>query len=74
MYAVIPDHHPLANAESFPISLCKKEVFIIPAPGNNMDVKELLSRFDIDPNIQFSTMENPVMLRLNYFSSYFIRK
>ena len=64
MVAVLPDHHPLANAESYPISLCKEEDFIMPALGNDMDVKELLSRFDIDPNIKFSTMENPVMLGL----------
>ena len=62
MVAVLPDNHPLANADAYPISLCSEEDFIMPALGNDMDVKELLSHYDINPHIKFSTMENPVML------------
>lgn len=62
MVAVVPDEHPLAKAKSYPISRCAEEDFIMPALGNDEDVVELLDRFDIEPKIRFTTMENPVML------------
>lgn len=62
MVAVVPDEHPLAKDECYPISRCVEEDFIMPALGNDEDVVGLLEKYDIEPKICFTTMENPVML------------
>lgn len=58
MLAVLPKEHPLANAKSYPVLQCASEDFIMPALGRDDDVAALLDRFQIKPNILFSTLEN----------------
>ncbi len=58
MLAVLPREHPLAGAESYPLLRCASEDFIMPAFGRDDDVAALFERFQIEPNILFSTLEN----------------
>ncbi len=58
MIAVLPKDHPLAHADRYPIALCEKEKFIMPALGRDDDVVDMFARYNVHPNIQFSTMEN----------------
>ena len=58
MIAVLPKDHPMAHSDRYPISLCEKEKFIMPALGRDDDVVDMLTRNGVQPNIQFSTLEN----------------
>ncbi|MDD5902881.1 MAG: LysR family transcriptional regulator [Oscillospiraceae bacterium] len=58
MIAVLPKDHPLADAEEFPLDRCEQEEFIMPAMGKDEDVMKMLSKYDIVPNIVYSTNES----------------
>ena len=58
MLAVLPRDHPLADHKSYPVLQCVREDFIMPALGRDDDVAALFERFQIEPNILFSTLEN----------------
>ena len=58
MIAVLPKEHPYAKADSYPLTQCNQEAFIMPALGKDSDVLEMFSRFDLDPTISYSTLES----------------
>ena len=58
MIAVLPKEHPYAKADSYPLTQCNQEAFIMPALGKDSDVLEMFSRFDLDPTIAYSTLES----------------
>ena len=64
MLAILPKDHPLANADCYPLDRLKKEAFIMPALGKDVDVVHLLERAGINPNIVFSTVENYAVLSM----------
>ena len=58
MLAVLPRNHPLSGETSYPIRQCAGEDFIMPALGRDDDVAALFEKFQIEPRILFSTLEN----------------
>ena len=58
MLAVLPKNHPLAGNDSYPLMRCSDEDFIMPALGRDDDVAALFEKFQIEPRILFSTLEN----------------
>lgn len=64
MMAVLPPDHPRANDERFPIDACRNEKFIIPVMGQDPDVLAIFGKNGIEPNIQYSTLENFAALSL----------
>ena len=58
MLAVLPKTHPLAAEISYPLQNCERERFIMPALGRDADVIALFQANKLNPNIQFSTLEN----------------
>lgn len=58
MVAVLPKEHPYAGEESYPIDACRKEDIIMASEGDDADVRELLKKHRIVPNIRLTTLEN----------------
>lgn len=58
MIAVLPKNHPLAAAESYPLSQCINEKFIMPALGKDEDVMKMFRKHGIEPDIVYSTTES----------------
>lgn len=58
MIAVLPKDHPLADAESYPLSQCINEKFIMPALGKDEDVVKMFRKYSIEPDIVYSTNES----------------
>ena len=58
MVAVLPKGHPYADKEFYPLSACRKENLIMPSEGDDKDVRELLKKNGIVPNIRLTTLEN----------------
>ena len=52
------DWIPLADAKEFPLDRCEQEEFIMPAMGKDEDVMKMLNKYDIVPNIVYSTNES----------------
>ena len=64
MVAVLSKEHRLADKTHYPIKECANDDFIMPALGHDVDVENLLDEYGIEPDIKFTTMENPVMFAL----------
>lgn len=58
MIAVLPKSHRLADSDEYPLDQCSKEQFIMPAMGKDEDVMKMFGKYDIDPNIVYSTNES----------------
>ncbi|WP_110955448.1 LysR family transcriptional regulator [Anaerosinus massiliensis] len=58
MLAVLPKTHPLAAESAYPLQNCEYERFIMPALGRDIDVVSLFENNNLNPSIQFSTLEN----------------
>lgn len=58
MVAVLPKDHPYADKDSYPIKQCRKEDVIMPSEGDDADVRDLLKKYGIAPNIRLTTLEN----------------
>ena len=58
MVAVLPKGHPFAGADSYPVRNCRKENLIMPSEGDDTDVRDVLKKYGIVPNIRLTTLEN----------------
>lgn len=58
MIAVLPKDHPFADADEFPLRQCVNEKFIMPALGKDEDVVKMFSKYNIEPDIVYSTNES----------------
>ena len=58
MVALLNKSHPLANADKYPIrNIVNEDVFIMPALGSDADVKPLLEKYGLDPEMDLRTGE-----------------
>lgn len=64
MLAILPTDHPLADANSYPLSRCAEEPFIMPALGRDADVMAMLEANHLRPNIRFSTLDSYAALMM----------
>ena len=58
MVAVLPKDHPDAGRDAYPIKNCRKENLIMPSEGDDADVRALMKKHGIVPNIRLTTLEN----------------
>ena len=57
MVCVIPEGHPLAALDEIRPEQLRNEPLIMPGYGKDLDAVELLKRFDVEPNVKYSTVE-----------------
>ena len=58
MVAILPKDHPGAGAKAYPIKNCRREDIIMPSEGDDADVRDLLKKHGIVPNVRLTTLEN----------------
>ncbi len=58
MVVVVPKGHPLADKKAVSFEDCEAYPFVMPAMGDDYDVKRLLSAHPMKLDIRFSTVEN----------------
>ena len=58
MYAVVHPHHPFAERTSIRPEEIDGQPFIMPSQSNDIDVMDLLRRFNVRPDIRYTTIEN----------------
>ena len=64
MVAVLPEGHPLAKAEAYPIANYGIEPLIMPAEGNDYDIMRVLEKHKITPQVSYSTGEDNAALAM----------
>ena len=64
MVAVLPPDHPMAGCSRYPLEKCRDEDFIMPGLGNDVDVVDLLEKYDIHPQVKYVTTDTMVMLSM----------
>lgn len=64
MVAVLPEGHPLAKAEAYPIANYGVEPLIMPAEGNDYDIMRVLEKHKITPQVSYSTGEDNAALAM----------
>lgn len=58
MLVVVPPQHPFAGRSAVSPQELDGEPFIMPGRGKDLDVVELLDRFQVKPDIRYITLEN----------------
>lgn len=64
MLAILSKEHPLCNAPYMPLAQIAHEDFIIPKPGSDYDVRRVLERAGIKPNIKFSAGDDYAIIAM----------
>ena len=58
LLALLPPDHPRAGDESFPLSACAEETFVLPAFGRDVDTMLALDRAGVEPHVRYPTVED----------------
>lgn len=58
LLAVIPEDHPLADCEQFPIAALCDEPFMLLEKGENSEVSEIFRRCGLTPKVHFTTWDD----------------
>lgn len=64
MIAVIPEDHPLADAQSYPIKDCEDDSFIMTSWGQDKEVMDIFRKNGVTPNIKYTTYDTPATLAM----------
>ena len=62
--AVLPEDHPYAGAENFPIGECEKNDFILGSWGKELEILQVLERYGLHPEIKYTTYDTPATVAL----------
>ncbi|MBR3376642.1 MAG: LysR family transcriptional regulator [Mogibacterium sp.] len=62
--AVVPEDHPLANANAYPIEDCEKDDFIMTSWGKDVEIQNIFRRHKVTPNVKYTTYDTPATLAM----------
>lgn len=62
--AAIPEDHPLAGADRFPIEECEKDDFILGSWGNEREILDIFDKHGVHPQIKYTTYDTPATLAM----------
>ena len=63
-FVVLPENHPLADCESFPIDALCNDPFILPKTGDHIDAEEIFIKHNILPDVHFSTFDDYAIMSM----------
>lgn len=64
LLAVIPENHPLADCEKFPVTALCDEPFMLLEKGAKAEISEIFERCNITPNIHFTTWDDYAVMSM----------
>lgn len=62
--AAIPEDHPFASAEKFPVKECLNSDFILGSWGHEREIMNIFNKNKIHPEIKYTTYDTPATLAL----------
>lgn len=64
LLAVIPEDHPLADCEKFPVSALCDEPFMLLEKGSRAEVSDILEKYGLTPEIHFITWDDYAIMSM----------
>lgn len=64
MMAVLPQHHPYGGEAAFPVEQFEREDFIFPAKGMDADVKAVMRRYRLKPNVKYRVYGDDIIIAM----------
>lgn len=64
LLVVLPEQHPLADFEKFPVQALSDYPFMLLEKGANAEVSEILERWGISPNVHFTTWDDYAIMSM----------
>ncbi|MFE4712514.1 LysR family transcriptional regulator [Paenibacillus sp. NPDC056722] len=64
MLAIVSQEHPISGAPYFPLPQIAHEDFIIPKAGSDYDVRRVLEKAGIEPNVKFSAGDDYAIIAM----------
>lgn len=64
LLVVLPENHPLANCEQFPVNALCDSPFMLLEKGARAEISELLEQWNVLPNVKFTTWDDYAILSM----------
>lgn len=64
LLAVLPENHPLANCDRFPVAELGNNPFMLLEKGERAEISELFERCNVKPNINFTTIDDYAIMSM----------
>ena len=64
LMAIIPESHPLADADKFPVTALCEEPFMLLEKGAKAEVSEIFERYNLIPNVRFTTWDDYAIMSM----------
>lgn len=64
LLAVIPEYHPLADYERFPITAFENQPFMMLEKGGSYEITELLDQYSVKPDIRFTIWDDYAVMSM----------
>lgn len=64
LLAVLPENHPLAGSEKFPVSAFADYPFMLLEKGDKADISEIFDRCGVKPRVHFTTVDDYAVMSM----------
>lgn len=62
--AAIPEDHPLASADSYPVADVGKDSFIMTSWGQDVEIQNIFRKNNVHPDVRYTTYDTPATLAM----------
>jgi DNA-binding transcriptional LysR family regulator len=64
LLAILPENHPLADCECFPVEALCNDPFMLQEKGAKAEVSEIFERYNLTPKIRFTTWDDYAIMSM----------
>ncbi|WP_371371450.1 LysR family transcriptional regulator substrate-binding protein [Sporomusa aerivorans] len=64
LLVVLPENHPLADCNQFPVEALGEDPFMLLEKGAKAEISEILERYNITPKVQFTTWDDYAIMSM----------
>lgn len=64
MIAVIPENHPLADAEVYPVTQIERDSLIMTSWGQDAEILNIFKKNNVSPHVRYTTYDTPASLAM----------
>ena len=64
LLAVIPENHPLASCDKFPVKALCEEPFMLLEKGDNTEISSIFRQNSLSPHVQFTTWDDYAIMSM----------
>lgn len=64
LLVILPENHPLADCERFPVSALSNDPFMLLEKGGKAEVSEIFERYKVTPKIHFTTWDDYAIMSM----------